>query len=537
MRDLYNEDFLNKFDVISFDVFDTLLLRDTGNHLNLWKSKSRTFALARALAEVIARVTARMKHVYEVNQVQIYRIIGRKWKFEEEVALEDSHLFLNPEIAERIRELKNSGKKIILVSDTHFSSEIINSWLTSRGLPDVKIFTSQEILKPKSKGLFEFVKTNLGIDYSSWLHIGDNVHSDVAAPNILGISSIYYPKLRDQVIDSGIISKRGFAKIIRRQTLGQRTFRKFLEGFANLQLINKRSDLELENLIAILFSNSISQSIAKKVWEIGSNQKLASFWFVSRDGWLPFLSFTRMYPDAKAIYFRTSRSMMKVSNYSDYVRTIIQNDDSVLIYDLGWRGSTLKELHNIAPEVSWFGVFLGLLNKIHIPNRRLFTGTKSDFFQIWRGRDLLEVIYSEAGESYAFLGAGLEPLRRETRWSPLNETRVRIATFAELGSNLEIMALTIEQASLLLTTFVAFPNIKLINLFSKTTHDTNGVEAPLVHSSWKTLFSKNPVMWPQAARLLNPNLGLSENLVFRFLCFFKEVLFRFKSFLGRGRSS
>ena len=57
-------------------------------------------------------------------------------------------------------------------------------------------------------------------------------------------------------------------------------------------------------------------------------------------------------------YFKTSRKIQKLSNYRNYLDSIVGNYTTIGLFDLGWKGSTLKYLEKIYPNVSWKGYFL-----------------------------------------------------------------------------------------------------------------------------------------------------------------------------------
>lgn len=534
---LYDSEFIEQYELFSFDLFDTLLLRDSGNHFNLWKIRSKKFAIARTFAEIYARILRRLQGFYEVNSEQIYERIHIRWSLKSEITLEDDHLYLNLEIVEIINRLLNSKKTVVIISDTHFDAITISNWLTARGLPGLRIFTSQEFLKPKSRGLYECVRTHMGVNYSKWLHVGDNYYSDLLAPKKFGINCIYYPKLIDQIIDAGLLSRKGIKRLLRNDELGRSVLKKILIAFAEIQYINARQDLSLEYLVALLISNPIAQSMANEIGKSIIDKQTSSYWFSSRDGWLPFKAFSSRHPDLQIRYFCTSRKLLIDPKYSEYVQQFLNGEKTIFIFDLGWRGSTVRKLREFYPNILWVGVFLGFLGKIDNPHYQLYIGPKLQFISIWRARDFLEQIFSDLGESFEHLTENFIPIRRKTLQTNRNSPRKLIAYHADANSNLFLMELSMKEASLLLTIFSVEPNLKLIELFRNTLHDVNGKYTKLVHSSWITLFSSSPVMWPQAARLEYRHLGPAEDFIFRLSCLLKETGMRVKSLLGRSLNS
>lgn len=527
LRLLYQLEFLDRFEVISFDIFDTLLIRDTDTHFKLWKYRSTSFACERTLAEIFARFRTRLNHVYEIKHRDIYKYMHSRWNFSDEIQLEDEHLYINPEILGVIQDLLSLNKRVILISDTHFEITTLQNWLTSRGLPCLQIITSNEFSVPKSRGLFERVKSLELIDVSGWLHIGDNEKSDYQAPRRLGLSALHYPKLRDQVIDSGVLSRKAINWMLKKGSIGNEAFVKLLCNFAAIQYQSKRESFNSLQLLGVLISAPIANSIAKQIAINHQTNNDTEYWFVSRDGWLPYLAFRNRYPERKARYFKTSRKLLGHPNYDDYVLKLIQGTNSIVLYDLGWRGSTLKRLRRSFPDVKWYGEFFELLNKVDPPINVLFRGPRQDFLNIWRARDMVELIFSDQSQSYISLDRELNPIANAIPKHRRGGARLLINKEAEVFINNNNAEMDMAVASLFLTGFVKYPTSKLVFALKDEYHEIKeNQEAPLIHSNWKCLFSANHVMWPQATILFEPKLGQLEQSIFKFMCLLKEIIQR-----------
>ena len=531
---LYEETFLDKFNFVSFDIFDTLLVRDTVTHFRLWRRRGNLFALERALGEIVSRLQARARGRYEVKSAEIYRWMRTKWRFEDEIDLEDSHLLINSEIENLISRFLKSGKQVVLISDTHFSSQVLERWLSSRGLPKLQIFTSQEFLKPKSRGLFDHVKSNLSVDSDSWLHVGDNSVSDVIAPQRLGITAVHYPKLRDQLVASGLLSDKALTEFLKAGADGETAITKLGLGFVHQTYPLNRVLQSLQAKIGSVIAMPISRSIAQQVAMHGKFSSLSEYWFVSRDGWLPYLSFQSQFPNLPSRYFKTSRQMLTSPRYEGYVAEFLADAKQVFIYDLGWRGTTLQKLGKLFPKTKFTGVFVGLLNSVTSESIQLFKGSRLEFLDIWRARDLLEVIFSDPTNGYSSLDENNIPLEAKSKSSLGEVLRVDIAIAAQSSIDNLAPILTPEETGIVLRIFSAFPSHEVKQLFSEVTHDIDQNEhSYLIHSNWQILFSAQPIMWPQAAGLLNPKYGKIEISLFRFACLLKELVQRTRSLIGR----
>ena len=82
----------------------------------------------------------------------------------------------------KLKELVGYGKNVVLISDMYLPSNIIRDILLKHDIifNNIKIYVSCELEKTKSSGnMYKLVKEFEMINYTDWLHIGDNLHSDI----------------------------------------------------------------------------------------------------------------------------------------------------------------------------------------------------------------------------------------------------------------------------------------------------------------------------------------------------------------------
>ena len=184
-------DFLIKFDVISFDIFDTLILRSVGQPSNIFKIVGNKLNIAdftniRINAEKMARQKREKKgQSNEVNLDEIYEFIdfGSKEKdiikkYELDTEIESSRA--NAFIQNIYYEMLKHNKKVILISDMYLSRKEIEKILKKCNYQNAdEIFISSEYRESKSNGkLFNIAERKIGKD-KKIIHIGDNFYSDV----------------------------------------------------------------------------------------------------------------------------------------------------------------------------------------------------------------------------------------------------------------------------------------------------------------------------------------------------------------------
>lgn len=193
-------------DVVSFDIFDTLLLRPFDDPKTVFylvgeKLHCPSFTRYRVLAEKQARQEAMEKNgVNEVTLCDIYQKmqryvacdIRRAMELEEETEL--SLLRANPYMKQLYQTAVELGKTVIAVSDMYLSSYVIKKALHNAGYTQIsRIFISQECGFSKRSGkLFPYVKEQLGND-KRYFHIGDNYTSDFLRSQEAGFDANYYP--------------------------------------------------------------------------------------------------------------------------------------------------------------------------------------------------------------------------------------------------------------------------------------------------------------------------------------------------------
>ncbi|MCI1219958.1 MAG: hypothetical protein LKF99_05430 [Bifidobacterium sp.] len=195
-----------RFDVISFDVFDTALKRKCGDPAAIFriveeKSKFPDFASKRKSAEKDAR--QRFKKKTTINNIYSFFPANNEVKsylMSEELTVERENLVLNPEIFNLYTHLISANKKIIFLSDMYLSEYFIGRILNNSGYSNrLFLLVSCEIGEEKSNGnLFKIARskiTHRNLDHDSkFLHIGDSIRSDFIGPHLAGFSAHLIPR-------------------------------------------------------------------------------------------------------------------------------------------------------------------------------------------------------------------------------------------------------------------------------------------------------------------------------------------------------
>lgn len=183
-----------RYPVITFDVFDTLVLRMVSRPTEVFsKLHGRMFSIARQGAERIAR---RFNRKEEIELSDIYRFLPG-YNMDEEIQIEKNVCFANPYMAEVYQILKKNDKKIYAISDMYLSKKDIEDILQKSNyvLEDVYVSSEYGVCK-KTGNLFKVFCENTGIKPEKILHIGDNLDSDVEGAKMMEINGFLVPSVK-----------------------------------------------------------------------------------------------------------------------------------------------------------------------------------------------------------------------------------------------------------------------------------------------------------------------------------------------------
>jgi len=178
------------YDVISFDIFDTLILRNVNCPTDL-------FQLVGDQVGIENFKTYRM----EINIFDIYKVLSKYIKMDQEKIMkvefevEKEFCMANPYFLQIFEELKQKKKKIIIVSDMYWPKEYLMKLLEHCGYHSyTELFVSCEYEENKGSGQLQKIAVQkIGKKYT-YIHIGDNYLSDIEGSKKNGWGTYYYPK-------------------------------------------------------------------------------------------------------------------------------------------------------------------------------------------------------------------------------------------------------------------------------------------------------------------------------------------------------
>lgn len=182
---------IRKHEIISFDIFDTLLTRyvyeprdvfslldkENGDNLSFQFSQTRV----KAEKELLLKGETDIYHIYDlIREKQHLSAEEARSLLEAEIEKEKEVLLVRNKMRECFQYCLSENKRVYLVSDMYLTKEILRDILTGLGIDGYEeILISCEYGCSKQNGLFEVLKEKIG--EHAWLHIGDNHEADYLA--------------------------------------------------------------------------------------------------------------------------------------------------------------------------------------------------------------------------------------------------------------------------------------------------------------------------------------------------------------------
>lgn len=198
--------------IISFDIFDTLLVRPVKNPSDIfkiigYKCNIENFRQFRIIAEAKARLL-RNKEDDDITFDDIYIQLSKLLNLDEkttkliksiEFDVESKYLTPRKSVQKIYKEALKKGKEIIFVSDMYLPEYFIIELLNNNGFKHYKklYLSSKEKLAKGTGRLFQKICSDFeqeNVLPNQILHIGDNEHADIDVAKRYNLEVFYVPK-------------------------------------------------------------------------------------------------------------------------------------------------------------------------------------------------------------------------------------------------------------------------------------------------------------------------------------------------------
>lgn len=202
---------LKQYQVISFDIFDTLLFRPfltpadmfilVGERLHINDFRNIRVRAEQRAREIAFAITGNREVTLQDIYDQIERETGISAKIgmQIELDIEEKYCFANPYIKIVYEMLKGLQKRIIITSDMYLSEAQLVRLLNKNGFDGFeRLFVSCECGcgKGGNGNLFKVIQNVYGENVKI-CHIGDNYRNDVLNARENGLDAIHFPNVND----------------------------------------------------------------------------------------------------------------------------------------------------------------------------------------------------------------------------------------------------------------------------------------------------------------------------------------------------
>ena len=299
-----------EFDTVSFDLFDTLLIRRIHDP-DLVKLPVARYIANLAGQKGLQWTESRVQELRDTIEARHRKETGEKFDDHEacyprymkeilsvifadkatddlfgkvadyEVAMENSMLVPRGEFIDWLKELRQQGKKIIVISDIYLPAVYLRRFIEHAGFLDLldDVVSSADTFLAKASGkAFPLLQKKHNLDPEKWLHVGDNPISDGLRPLEFGISALV---LHDAEEDR--------RKSIIRRMVNYSAGRPFWRGRALQQLMlpleyenREREELYIEGYS---FLGPLLGAFVQTIAEESRKRKIGKIFFLSREGW------------------------------------------------------------------------------------------------------------------------------------------------------------------------------------------------------------------------------------------------------------
>lgn len=302
---------LSKYDVISFDIFDTLIFRPFSAPTDLFfligqKLNYLDFKRIRMEAEHRARIEQFRRYgSYEVTLEDIWSMLTKMTGLDAkegmtlETELELSMCYANSYMLPVFNELVSMGKHIVITSDMYLTSDILDKLLSYNGFRGYEhIYVSCEIDLAKSDGqLFEYVRKECFKEYGknvTFAHVGDNEISDVKNAKAQGFEPFHYPNINKNTIMNRAMDMSPIIGSAYR-------------GVVNSRLYTGLDKLNMNQEYGFIYGGLFVMGYCNYIHEYVESHHIDKVMFLSRDGEIIKRIYDNMYPEDDTCYAYISR--------------------------------------------------------------------------------------------------------------------------------------------------------------------------------------------------------------------------------------
>lgn len=290
LEDIYRK--LEQYENISFDIFDTLIIRQTIFRELIYQMIGRLKKLNFDFCSIRLEAEKELlNRDIEPALEDIYKVICFKTGITEEKAFElymleikiEKELFI---VREDIIHLYNSivelGKNVYLVTDMYFSKTVVEEILKENDICGYKdVFISSEYGVNKTNGLYaKYIQKS---EHGSKAHVGDSKELDGDSPKALGITPFIIPSIVEK-----INSNKAKGLLLNYEGEYPEYFRclAFSRMFNDVGLSNDKINIRSLYQLGYSALAPLLYGWVSWIYELTVDNKIDKLLFISRDGYI-----------------------------------------------------------------------------------------------------------------------------------------------------------------------------------------------------------------------------------------------------------
>lgn len=317
---------IDKHEVISFDIFDTVIMRNTLYPTDVFdiiekKAKEQgicvpDFGKTRALAEQsIDCISPNIYQIYDAFQkMQKISEMQKRSLLDMELQTEKQVLAVRDDIVKAVNYAVQKGKRVYFISDMYLPKELLSDFLCSMGVEGYQdLLVSCDYHQTKYTKLYKIFMDKYPA--LSYLHIGDNIEADGFCAKAHGMDVYWIPSALELLQSSSYQEILKYANTLNeRSMLGMLAAHVFCSPFAVFQPDGRPYIDQMQDVAYLYLAPLLTKLLIWLIEELESRM-YDKVLFSSRDGFLiqTLYAFVKeeLHMDSlpQEVYFYTSRML------------------------------------------------------------------------------------------------------------------------------------------------------------------------------------------------------------------------------------
>lgn len=418
---------LSQYDIVSFDIFDTLLFRPFSKPTDIFyllqaQNGLFDFSRNRQLAEHNARQKT-VKPKMEIDIFDIYKELANYYNIKdynkmafEEIKLETDLCYANEYMYEVYSGLIKAGVKVIATSDMYLPSKYVRKILNKCGYNGIeKIYMSCEYGACKTDGSLQEIVQNKYGDSIKIVHVDDSIRC-IEGCKQKGWDTIHYPQCNEvgnpyrlwylntpiSLMYKGIINNHIHCGLYKHSTLSE---------------------------FGYIYAGILSCGYAEWLNEFSKKNNFDKILFLARDTDIFYKIYKKYYGDVDCEYVNSSRSALQQLAFGKYPQEFINGTINTRI-GLG------KSLKTVMDECD-ISVIQNYLGDYGLEEDNILTNKNID--------DFTKLIYAHCQEIEEYFDKNDDVAKEYFKTAIGNAKKVCIAGFGWTGTEIVFLKYLIQE--------------------------------------------------------------------------------------------